>query len=123
MYARYIDAKPDGKATKEGIKQVFERIDKDHTAKAERRKLKVSRKKASNDVSEIYSPPRITDVAESTGLRPGWALDLTVKSEDGTPWDLPIKENRIRAEKLLDDTAPELPMAPPCVQHFLRSRT
>ena len=57
---------------------------------------------------EIYSPPRATEVAESIGLRPGWALDLTVKRDDGTPWDLSITENQVQAEKLLDDTAPEL---------------
>ena len=87
VYARYISCKPDGKVTKEGIRQVFERLDKEQTAKAERQKIKASRKKTDNDVSEIYSPPRITTVAESTGLRPGWALDLTVNKPDGTPWD------------------------------------
>ena len=45
-------------------------------------------------VSEVYSPPRVTDVAESTGLRAGWALDLTVNKDDGTPWDLSIPENQ-----------------------------
>ena len=86
--ARYISCKPDGKVTKEGIRQVFERLDKEQIAKAERQRIKVSRKKTDNDVSEIYSPPRITTVAESTGARPGWALDLAVNKPDGTPWDL-----------------------------------
>ena len=57
VYARYINAKPDGTATKEGIRQVFERLDKEQTAKAERRSLRVKPKKTSNDVSEVYSPP------------------------------------------------------------------
>ena len=40
------------------------------------------------DVSEIYSPPRVTALASSMGLRPGFALDLTIKDpDDGLPWD------------------------------------
>ena len=40
VYAQYISTKRDGKVTKEGIRQVFERLDEEQTAKAERRKLK-----------------------------------------------------------------------------------
>ena len=56
VYARYISCKPDGTVTKEGIRQVFERFDKEQFAKAERQNLKVSHKKTDNDASEIYSP-------------------------------------------------------------------
>ena len=117
-YARYIPCKPGGKVTKEGIRQVFERLDKEQIAKAERQKLKASHKKTDNDVSEIYSPPRITTVAESTGLRPGWALDLTVNKPDGKPWDLSIKENQVLAEKKLDDETPELLVGSPMCAAF-----
>ena len=85
VHARYISCKPDGKLTKEVIRQIFERLDAEFTAKAEARKIRVSKATPSNDVSEVYSPPRVTDVAEATGLRPGWALDLTVDKDDGTP--------------------------------------
>ncbi len=34
-----------------------------------------------NDISEIYSPPRVTKLAEKHGLTPGWSLDLTVPDE------------------------------------------
>ena len=47
-------------------------------------------KKTDNDVSEVYSPPRVTEVAEATGLRAGWALDLTVNQDDGVA-DLALK--------------------------------
>ena len=39
-------------------------------------------------------------MAEATGLRAGWALDLTVNQDDGSPWDLSIKANQDRARKL-----------------------
>ena len=29
------------------------------------------------EVAEVYSPPRVTTMAEQMGLRAGWALDLT----------------------------------------------
>ena len=86
-------------------------------------KLRVSQKNTDNDVSEIYSPPRITTVAESTGLRPGWALDLTANKPDGTPWDLLVKENQVLAEKKLDDEAPELFVGPPMRAAFPLCRT
>ena len=40
------------------------------------------------DCGDVYSPPRITKMASEMGMRPAWALDLTVTdSEDGMPWD------------------------------------
>ena len=57
VYARYISVKPDGKDTKEGIRQVFERLGKEHIAKAEKRRIhERTPKLSSNDVSEIHSP-------------------------------------------------------------------
>ena len=35
-----------------------------------------------NDVSEIYSRPRVTAYATSLGLSPGFALDLAVVDPD-----------------------------------------
>ena len=110
MHAQYIQCKPDGKVTKEGIRQIFERLDNKFTTEVEKRVLRSSlnkNRKADNDVSEVYSPPRVIEVVEATGLRPGWALDLTVNKEDGTPWDLSTKENRDAARKLQEEQAPE----------------
>ena len=97
VYARYIDVKPDGKLTKEGIRQIFERLDAEHTKKANSTNAKACTGKSANDVSEVFSPPRVTEVAEATGLRPGWALDLTINKEDGTPWDLSLEANQDEA--------------------------
>ncbi len=59
-----------------------------------------------NDVSEIYSRPRVTANATSLGLSPGFALDLAVvDADDSMPWDfdVPAMCNKafeiIRAEK------------------------
>ena len=44
IYERYIQTKPDGKLTKDGIRQVFESLDLEYTARAPRRRLKTQNK-------------------------------------------------------------------------------
>ena len=52
----------------------------------------------SNDVSEIYSRPRVTAYASALGLSPGFALDLaTVDPDDGMPWDFDVPAKREKA--------------------------
>ena len=78
---------------------MLEALDIEYTARAQRRRLKTQDKKASNDVSEVYSPPRVTEVVEATGLKPGWALDLTVNQDSGEPWDLSVPKNQVAASR------------------------
>ena len=55
-----------------------------------RARRKDGRKAIKKIVSEIYSPPRVTDLLrkmESRHLMAGFALDLTVLDEDGQPWE------------------------------------
>ena len=49
------------------------------------------------DVAEVFSPPRITAVAQRIGLRSSCNLDLTTHDTDGKPWDFDSKEMRNRA--------------------------
>ena len=113
-----MQTKPDGTLTKEGIRQVFENLDLEFTSRAERRRLRKSKNKTTNDVSEVYSPPRVTEVAEATGLRAGWALDLTVNKDDGEPWDLSKPENQVAALKMQEEEAPLLLIASPMCAAF-----
>ena len=53
------------------------------------------------DVAEVFSPPRITAVAQRIGLRSGCNLDLTIHDTDGKPWDF--------------DTIPKIVAEEPCV--------
>ena len=56
------------------------------------------------EVAEVYGPPRATDMARKTGLRAGWALDITVADHDGRAWNSNQFEMRNRAiRKLLSD--------------------
>ena len=45
-------------------------------------------------IAEVYSPPRVTKMAETMGIRAGWALDLITQDEDGRPWDFDQLEMR-----------------------------
>ncbi len=68
------------------------------------------------DAAEMYSPPRITEMAEKLGMRPGWALDLTVTDpEDGLPWDFTDQAKRKKAKDMLRRDKPMmLIMSPMC---------
>ena len=51
-------------------------------------------------LSEIYSPPRVSNVAKmcpAYGVLPGFALDLTTHDVDGRHWDFDEEELRNRA--------------------------
>ena len=49
------------------------------------------------DIAEVFSPPRITAVAQRIILRSACNLDLTTHDTDGKPWDFDSKEMRNRA--------------------------
>ena len=56
---------------------------------------------AKMEVAEVYSPPRVTEMARKMGLRAGWALDLTMEDHDGRTWDLTSLAMRYRAVRKL----------------------
>jgi len=61
------------------------------------------------DVSEVYSPPRVTRSARQSGLMAGSALDLT----EG--WDFRRKSDRKAARRLISLEDPQLLiLSPPC---------
>ena len=55
---------------------------------------------------------------QRVGLRPGWALDLTVNQDDGSPWDLSVAANQEAALKKQEEEAPELLIASPMCAAF-----
>ena len=70
-------------------------------------------------VAEVYSPPRVTRAATllpGLGIEPGAALDITTCDEHGEPWDFSDPAMRSKAERLIDDTEPDLLVgSPECV--------
>ncbi len=61
-------------------------------------------------VSEVYSPPRVTDMLRKMAaceLMPGMAMDLTtVDEDDGKPWDFDDKAKRDKAKEKLREQKP-----------------
>lgn len=50
------------------------------------------------DVTEIYSPPRVTRMAKRMGLSAGWSLDLAIVHEIGAPSDFNQPDHREAGE-------------------------
>ena len=79
-------------------------------------------------MGELYSPPRIVQMATEFGLRGGFSLDLTTPGPDGYVWDFTKAECRARAWKLIKEKAPFLIIgSPPCtafssLQNFQRCK-
>ena len=70
------------------------------------------------DITEVYSPERVNEVARKCGLTPGSSLDLT------NGWDFTKPEHRRAAWKKIKDEDPYLVIgSPPCtfVQHAARA--
>ncbi len=75
-------------------------------------------------VSEIYSPPRVTELLGKIRRRyrrlvPGYALDLTTNDPmDGKPWDFTREDKRERARQLLRKQKPHLLIGSPACRAF-----
>ena len=72
-------------------------------------------------VSEIYSPPRVTDLLKrmkSRHLMAGFALDLTVLDEDGQPWDFNREDKRAKARELVRGQKPYMLVGSPACKDF-----
>ncbi len=90
-----------------------------------RREARTKFKKMIGDmkiVSEIYSPPRITEELKRRRrkhLIPGFALDLTVVDpDDGQPWDFSREDKRDKARALLRKQRPYMFIGSPMCTAF-----
>ena len=80
------------------------------------------RKASRHLVSEIYSPPRITQEIKRgryRNLAPGFAFDLTiVDPDDGEPWDFCSQSKRDKARRLIREQRPILLIGSPMCTQF-----
>ena len=69
-----------------------------------------------NDVTEIFSPPRICARARERGIRGGWSLDwMTADPITGQKWDLRKQHVQNKVMMMLHRDKPGLVVAcPPC---------
>ena len=74
-------------------------------------------------VSEVYSPPRVMEMANKKGLRGGWSWDFTTSDENGRPWDSNDKTMRNQAiRKLIKDQPLVLIGSPTCTEYSAINR-
>ena len=59
------------------------------------------------DISEVFSPPRVTEMAVKFGLKPGDAMDLI------TGWNFDREDHRQRARELIQQHRPKLLIGSP----------
>ena len=69
-------------------------------------------------VAEIYSPPRITELAKEFDMLPGFALDITVNDYDGKPWDFDNMMMRKRCKNKIRTERPHLLVGSPMCTVF-----
>ena len=100
------------------VKAIIKSLEEKHdfSLPKNRRQRRSMNCQGKHHVSEIYSPPRITEMARKMGLEAGWALDLTeVDPDDNEPWDFSKKEKRDKAmRKLKQDESFMLIVSPMC---------
>ena len=73
-------------------------------------------------VSEIYSPPRVTQRIRDARVKhvmPGFAYDLTVLDpDDGQPWDFSLASKREKARAKVREQKPYVLIGSPMCTHF-----
>ena len=68
-----------------------------------------------NDLSEVYSPPRVTKDGASLGLKCAFAFGVIVLDKDGYVWDFSERSCRKRAWQRLRAECPYMLIgSPPC---------
>ena len=91
------------------VKRIIQDIDKNIKCPARAKAAATLNNSGKVDVAEVYSPPRIAEVARSMGLRPGWSLDLTeIDPDDNEPWDLSRKAKQDKAKAKVNEDKPLL---------------
>ena len=70
------------------------------------------------DVTEMFSPPRVTKRAEEYWLRAGFVVDLTTERRPGEFWELSRDDHVAALEKFIRREKSWLLAAwPPCTDH------
>lgn len=105
------EQRPEGEASRhESEKQQ----DYDRTAEQEGlESALMSMCRTSMDVAEVYSPPRVTSMAQQCGFNAGWSLDLTTTDENGRAWDFDCVHMRNKAARKLLTDKPKLLIGSP----------
>jgi hypothetical protein len=78
----------------------------------------VGKLETGNDASEVFSPPRVAQMAHDVGMKGGWSLDITTQDERGIPWDFSNAEMRLKARRLVLQSKPTLRVGSPMCREW-----
>ena len=73
---------------------------------------------ARNHVSEVSSPPRITELASGHGLSPGFSYDIQTDDETGQPWGFDQTDMRSKCVKIILEQKPHFLIGSPMCTAF-----
>lgn len=73
---------------------------------------------AQNHVSEVWSPPRMTRLANQFGLNAGFAYDLMINDENGEPWDFDQQKQREKCMRHVMKQKPQFLIGSPMCTAF-----
>ena len=105
-------------AEKKAAKNLRDQKEQVYKDKEMVRKLNTVTGKKPNDLSEVYSPPRVAMQAAGVGLRPGWSLDLQTSDECGVPWDFDVPFMREKARRMVTEGKPQVLVGSPMCTWF-----
>lgn len=75
-------------------------------------------------VADIYSSPRIVEMAKRMGLRGGWSIDLIIQGEIGAAWGLNKAHVRNKAIRRVLQDKPFVPIGSPmCIAYSTMNNT
>ena len=64
-----------------------------------------------DDITELFSPPKVITIARRSGLQGNWAFDRLVERAPGEAWDLTKREHQIEVERIISKVKPKLSKA------------
>ena len=102
-----------GQTEKSKMEDMVEEVEEKALPKKTKKQLRKAHAEAwPVDVSEVFSPPRLTKEAPKMGLKPGGAYDLK------TGYNLRCQKDRKRMEEELAEDRPELLLCCPLADLF-----
>ena len=66
-----------------------------------------------DDITEVYSPPRVLTVAIKCGLKGSWSIDRLTTNQEGAPWDLTRRAHQAEVVRIIESVRPGLLVGSP----------
>ena len=86
---------------------------------SKRKQDKILNRITEQSIIEVYSPPRVSEVAKKYGITSHGSFDITVNDpDDQMPWDLNLKSKRDKVLKIIRECKPSVVIGSPMCTAF-----